>query len=360
MDALLGISHKDWKSLQKIDGNVVDADYMAQKKMLDQISRFTSFFKWFDDNKFIHKIEDLSIKEPIFILGHWRSGTTLLHNILCLDEQFAYPSKFQVSNPHTFLTREKRVEKILKNRQAEKRHMDNMEITFSSPDEDETAVSMMCQRSPIVSWAFPRNHDVYSRYHTFDNVPVEDVNKWKEALILFYKKLTFKYDRPLVLKSPVHLGRMKMLLDLFPDARFIHIYRNPYRVYQSTKKLYAEALPHTCLQRPNFDDWNRYILQDYSAMYEAFWRDKEIVPHDRLFELSFEEFEENIFQHIATIYEKFHIPNFSRFEPVLKKYLESIKEYKKNTFPQLPAEEMSEINDKWASTFKNLNYEIRN
>ncbi len=358
MDALLGISHKDWKTLQKIDGNDVDVEYRFQKKNLTSISRLTSFFKRFDDKKIMHKIDNIQIEKPVFILGHWRSGTTLLHNILSLDEQFGFPTKFQISNPHTFLSREKRIEKMMMNRQAEKRHMDNMEVTFSSPDEDETAISMMCQRSPIISWAFPRNHKYYTRYHTFDNVPAEDVEKWKEALILFYKKLTFKYERPLVLKSPVHLGRMKMLLDIFPDAKFIHIYRNPYRVFQSTKKLYATALPHTALQRPNFDEWNRHIIDDYSTMYEAFWRDKQNVPEDRLFEISFEDLEKDIFLHIANIYEKFEIPQFSRFEPVLLKYLESIKEYKKNTFPELPQQDISEINKSWTSTFENLNYDM--
>ena len=37
----------------------------------------------------------------------------------------------------------------------------------------------------------------------------------------------------LLIKSPVHTGRVKLLLDLFPNAQFIYIHRNPYQVFKS-------------------------------------------------------------------------------------------------------------------------------
>ena len=41
---------------------------------------------------------------PIFVLGHPRTGTTLLHSLLALDtERFAICDKFMVGFPHCFL-----------------------------------------------------------------------------------------------------------------------------------------------------------------------------------------------------------------------------------------------------------------
>src|SRR5205085_219832 len=38
-------------------------------------------------------IRAAKIKEPpIFILGHWRTGTTLLHELMICDERFGYPT----------------------------------------------------------------------------------------------------------------------------------------------------------------------------------------------------------------------------------------------------------------------------
>ena len=48
-------------------------------------------------------IAKTEMPDPVFILGHWRSGTTLLHGLMAQDDQFAYPRIYQVSNPHSFL-----------------------------------------------------------------------------------------------------------------------------------------------------------------------------------------------------------------------------------------------------------------
>ena len=52
-------------------------------------------------------IEATPCRPPLFVLGHWRSGTTHLHNLLAQDiDQFAYANTYQVINPHTFLATE--------------------------------------------------------------------------------------------------------------------------------------------------------------------------------------------------------------------------------------------------------------
>jgi hypothetical protein len=45
-----------------------------------------------------HKIK--RIPPPLFVLGHWRSGTTHLHNLLCLDERAGYTTTFQTVFPN--------------------------------------------------------------------------------------------------------------------------------------------------------------------------------------------------------------------------------------------------------------------
>ena len=46
-------------------------------------------------------------KSPVFILGHWRSGTTLLHETLSSDPQFTTTSLYHVLAFHHFLLTEK-------------------------------------------------------------------------------------------------------------------------------------------------------------------------------------------------------------------------------------------------------------
>ena len=35
------------------------------------------------------------VNAPFFVIGHWRSGTTFLHDLLSLDERHAYPTTYQ-------------------------------------------------------------------------------------------------------------------------------------------------------------------------------------------------------------------------------------------------------------------------
>ena len=41
------------------------------------------------------RIRRTTLRPPIFILGHWRTGTTLLHELLSLDPRHGYPTSYQ-------------------------------------------------------------------------------------------------------------------------------------------------------------------------------------------------------------------------------------------------------------------------
>src|SRR3954452_13836592 len=167
----------------------------------------------YEDRLYGRKVAGAEIKSPLFILGHWRSGTTYLHNLLATDAQFAYPNVYQVLNPHTFLSTE-RYSKVLFT-SARTRMMHNMEFNAGVPFEDEFATCGTLN-SPFLAWVFPHSAEQYNKYLTFRDVPQDEFAEWAAALVLFYKKLTWKYNRPLLLKSPPHTSRIKLLLDMFP------------------------------------------------------------------------------------------------------------------------------------------------
>ncbi len=104
-------------------------------------------------------------KPPVFILGHWRSGTTLLHNLLALDPQFVAPTHFQVSFPGHFLLTEEWLARLLKNAIPSRRPMDEMALAWNVPGEDEIALLLTTLASPYLRTRFPREtrHRTVSR-----------------------------------------------------------------------------------------------------------------------------------------------------------------------------------------------------
>jgi hypothetical protein len=297
----------------------------------------------------------VEVRPPLFVLGHWRSGTTHLHNLLAQDEQFAYPNMWQVLNPHTFLTTE-RYSAIMKLAAPKTRLIDNVTFADDVPSEDEFATcGTLC--SPCVGWIFPGWADHYDRYLTFRAVPEDEVERWKAALIILYKKLTLKFGRPLVLKSPPHTGRIALLLEMFPDARFVHIHRDPFSVFLSARRWIPVMERASRLHNARSpEDIDARIIRRYKALYDAYFEERHLIPEGRLHELSFEELERDPVGVVRGIYEHLDILGFEEFEPSLKRYVGSISGYRKNEWPELPTGLREKIAHAWERSFQEWGY----
>ena len=239
--------------------------------------------------RFGRRIEAAHVQAPLFILGHYRSGTTHLHNLLALDPQFAAPNLFQVLNPHTFLTTERWAAPVANSLIVRRRYQDEMAQGVGMPSEDEFATCAMTGLSPYMGWCFPGDGADYDRYLTFRNAQESEVGRWKHALTTFLKKLTVRFGRPLVLKSPPHTARIRLLLGLFPDARFVHIHRNPHTVFRSTRHTIRVLQPLFHLRDGPVQDGDDRIISVYNEMYDAYFEERGLIPEGRLCDVGYEE-----------------------------------------------------------------------
>jgi len=359
MDSLFGITFRDWMRLLKENHFAIDPAYWHKALFLTFRSVYNSKLAKKEAEKFGEKWETIQLKNPpIFIIGHWRSGTTLLHNIIVQDQQFAYPNLFQVSNPHTFLSFEDILSDRLKQLEDKIRPMDNIVVNFESAGEDEFALSIASLRSPIIAWAFPRHEDQYDQYLTFKDTAPEDFERWRNALVIFMKKLTLKYQKPLVLKSPVHTGRLQILNEMFPTAKFIHIHRNPYDVFQSTLQLYDKAVSLSYLHKPKKKELVNGILHRYQLMYTAYFEQKEQIPQSRFYEIAYEDLTRDMYGQIEQIYRTLELPGFKNFKPRLQEYLAGISEYQKNKYHSLSPTLQKQVAQAWKRNFEAWGYPV--
>jgi len=357
MNTLLGFAFRDWWQLLKENRFNVDARYRWRAMMITIASMMNSKGRKKEDKQFSSQIDETQIKQaPIFILGHWRSGTTLLHSLMTVDQRFAYPTLFEVSNPHTFLTREDKIVRRFKNAPAQKRAMDNVEVTLQSPAEDEFALLLLSLRSPNLGWVFPRRELYYDRYLSFEGVSVEELEIWKSAFTHFLKKLTLKHQQTLILKSPGHTSRVKILLDIFPDAKFIHIHRNPFKVFQSTKNLYTKNIPLAQLQKSDNGILAQNIIKRYAAMYHTFFEDRKLLSPNQYFEVRYEDLVKDKLGHIRRIYQQLGIPGFKEVEPKLQQYINENSKYEKNVYQSLEPTLHEKITNDWYQCFEEWGY----
>ncbi|MEO0949430.1 MAG: sulfotransferase, partial [Cyanobacteria bacterium J06641_5] len=93
---------------------------------------------------------------PIFIVGHWRSGTTFLYNLLSRSPQFAYVSPLATGLPWDFLTLARLVKPILEKALPKERFIDNVRVNPDSPQEDEIGLASMQVLSFYHGLYFPK------------------------------------------------------------------------------------------------------------------------------------------------------------------------------------------------------------
>jgi len=279
---------------------------------------------------YARKIQAARIQEsPIFIIGHWRSGTTHLHNLLSLDDSLAAPSAYQAFFPRHFIFTYA-AEAIFDVLAPQTRPMDNVVFGSDVPQEDEFAVAALSGVSPYLRVLFPKTCD--HGYSDLDpeTLPEEALDRWKESLTLFLKKLTLVQEKRIVLKSPPHMARVRILLEMFPDAKFIHIVRNPYNVYMSTHVLWRDLFAKAHLQIPSPREVDDLILKWYTELFRLFERDRAVVPDGSLYEMKYEDLEQRPLESLQSAYQGLGLTNFVHFQEKVTRYLDVIKGYRKN------------------------------
>jgi hypothetical protein len=340
-----GMTFGDWLRLLRRERFRVDPVCWPRALWITGMSLWNSIAERAVERRFGAAIAAVLVEAPVFILGHYRSGTTHLHELLSLDPRFASPNRFQTFNPRTFLGTERWLAPVVE--------------PFMLPrrvQEDEVATMVMTQLSPYMDWCFPRSRSGYGRYLTFRDVDPAEVAAWSAALVEFLKAVTLKKGRPIILKSPPHTARVRLLLDLFPNARFIHIRRDPYAVFVSTLGLLKTVRPVFRLQRGPRGIDVEAVLRTYTTMYDAYFGDRALIPPGQLVEIAYEDLERDPVGQVRAIYEGLSLGDLEAFRPALESYLASIADYRKNRYPALDDATRQRIAEAWSRSFDAWGY----
>lgn len=295
---------------------------------------------------------------PVFILGHWRSGTTLLHNILSKDSQFGYVTYEHGLFPHSFL-KNSIISFITRNAMPRTRPMDNMEIDVHSPQEEEQALVALSGHSVYNMWIDPNQQlEFWRGYGLLDNCSMKE--QWDRGYIKLLKTATYHFGgKRLLLKNPSNTARIPYLLEKFPNAKFIYIYRNPYKVYESTKNLHRKAGPYFHLKAVDTAAIDNNILQIYREMIESYRTGRELLNADRLIEVKYEDFILDQESGIRSIYDQLDLGNYDEIAPELRNYLNSIESYVPNNF-QPDQRSVETVNKQMTVAFELHDYEKLN
>ncbi len=295
------------------------------------------------------------IKPPIFILGHWRSGTTMLHELMIRDERFSFASTYECFAPDHFLITGSMVPRLLWFLLPAKRPQDNMPAGFDRPQEDEFALISMGAPTPYMRMAFPNHPAPYEGMLDMDGLSDKELCAFREAMTWFLKTLTYKNQKRLVLKSPPHTGRIELLAEMFPGAKFIHLVRDPYALYSSATRLWHAMDETQGFQIPRFEGLDEYIFDTFSRMYDGFERGRESIDPQNICDVRYEELAQDPIGVVQSIYDKLQLGDFEVARPDIEAHVATLRDYKPNKH-KLDDDVMAQIRDRWSLYFEKYGY----
>ena len=300
-------------------------------------------------------------KPPVFVIGHWRSGTTLLHELLALDGRFSYPSTYDCFCPHHFLLSRPYLRWFVSAVLPKHRPMDQMVNGVDLPQEDEFALCTLGAPTPYFRVAFPNGPAVHEEFFDLESVDPEKLDHFRGALTYFLQALTYRDKKQLILKSPPHTGRIGRLSKWYEGSKFIHISRSPFEIFPSTVRLWKALDTVQGLQKPRYDDetLHELIFNGYDRMYGGYFRhSQQLIDQDQLVEIRYEDLIAKPLETIEAVYKHLDIGDFESVVPKIEKYFAHRKDYKANKNP-IDESLAAMIKERWQQYIQRYDYDTR-
>jgi hypothetical protein len=291
----------------------------------------------------------------IFIIGHWRSGTTLLHELLVLNDRFAFPTTYECFGANHFLLTASWLPKMIWFLLPSKRPMDDMAVSFDHPQEDEFALISLGAPSPLLRMAFPNDPPPYMEFFDMEGIAPADLANWQSKLRRFVSLQMHRKQKPIVLKSPTHTGRVKVLSEMFPSAKFIHITRNPFQLYSSTVRLWKALDEAQALQKPREKDLEEYVFAAFERMYGGFEKQRESIGSNRICDVRYEDLIRDPTGTVASIYKQLDLGDFESQRAKIEQSMMQRSGHKANRHT-LPDDVQSEIKRRWGNYIAKYDY----
>ncbi len=189
-----------------------------------------------------------------------------------------------------------------------------------------------------------------------DLSPVE-LEEWKKAMQFACKKIRYhKLDARVLVKNPGDTARIRHILEVYPEAKFIFIHRNPYDVFYSNKKLWKGILKSIALQDLSENEVEDLILWTYEQLMTSYLEQRQLVPKSQLIEVSLQSLNTDPERCLKNIYDRLNLGSFGKVRSKMIRYFRRAQPQKSNGY-QYDTRDVQRINRRWSFSFEEWNYQ---
>ncbi len=315
-------------------------------------------FVFLEKIKHKNAIDLQEIKDgPIFIIGHWRSGTTHLHNLLSQDDQFSFITFSRSLMPLDCLGKLRPARALMKIIMPKDRGMDKVTIGPDTPQEEEFALASLGSVSFLKCLYFPRKIEEYFNSSVFLKcMSDQERESLKSAYLYLTKKMTYAHNgKTMLYKNPACTSRMSLLKEIFPNAKFVHIIRNPFEVFPSMMKLWGRMTPSFSWHRNASINYEDITFSFYERIMKDHLEERQNIPDQDYHEVRFEDLDSDPMTVINDIYRNLGMELNKESMVKMERYIEGQKEYKKNTH-QMSDSIKEKLMERWSFALDHWNY----
>ena len=212
--------------------------------------------------------------------------------------------------------------------------MDAVPLGIDEPMSEDFALAGMTHMSHYLNYFFPQiAEQTFRETVLFEGVNQQDVAHWSDHYESLLRKVSYASGgKRLLLKNPPNLGRIPEVLKRYPDAKFIHVYRNPWLVHASSMKLMQRFMEDLAFQTHDPAAIELFISRRYAAIMQKWFADRDLIPRANLIELRHEDITTRPMEIVESIYRQFGLTTWSMMQPRLKAYTESLAGYRNNEY----------------------------
>jgi hypothetical protein len=295
---------------------------------------------------------------PIFVIGYWRSGTTFLHTLLCQDPKASYTTTFQTVFPNLFLSQSWWLMPLARLIVPSRRPFDNVRLDLDFPQEEEFGLMNLQPYSIYKFFIFPADFDEIIEDELFTaNLPEDKKAVWMKQYREMIAKAAFNTGgKRFISKNPCNITRLGLIREMYPDAKFIFIHRNPYQAVESLYRFILEIFAGVQLQETPADFNREKVTLLYEKIIRAYLKDREILGPENLVELRMEDLLEDPVKNIRNIYDTFHLDDCEAAIARMQTYIEDTN-YSRNGTYRLEPESIRLVNKYLSDVLEVLGYD---
>ena len=350
-----GMDSFAWLRLLKANGFAVDPPYWYIAGVVSVNAAINLTLRWMLNARLGTQVRNTTVEAPVFVIGHWRTGTTLLHELMIRDPRFGFPDMQDCFNPNHALLTNQFFKRYCRWMLPGQRPMDNMLFGWERPQEDEFALALLGLPSTYTDFAFPRRPPTHPGALDLSGLSPQELRKWKRLFVRFLKEVTVRTGKRLVLKSPPHTARVPVLIELFPDAKFVHIVRDPRVVFPSTVNLWKSMARNHGLQRPEWPNLEEKVLREFRVIYDRLEEARPLFKPGQFHELRYEGLVKDPVGEMEQVYARLELDGFEQARPRLEEYVRQTKGYETNKYRLTPEQEAAVV-ERWGDVMRRYGY----